>query len=91
VFGRAFAPRRGLSRQAVGGLVRAASVRAGLVPHGPHRLRHTVATGLLREGAPLSEIAQLLRHRSVQATAIYAKVDLDALSALVQPWPGTAP
>jgi site-specific recombinase XerD len=90
VFVRSFAPRRGLSRQAVGGLVRAASVRAGLVPHGPHRLRHTVATGLLREGAPLSEIAQLLRHRSVQATAIYAKVDLDALSGLVQPWPGTA-
>jgi site-specific recombinase XerD len=72
VFIRSCAPRRGLSRQAIGGLVRAASVRAGLVPHGPHRLRHTVATGLLRQGAPLSEIAQLLRHRSVQVTVIYA-------------------
>ena len=91
VFVRSCAPRRGLSRQAIGGVVRAASVRAELVPHGPHRLRHTVATRLLREGAPLSEIAQLLRHRSIQATVIYAKVDLDALSGVVQPWPGTTP
>lgn len=88
LFIRASAPRRGLSRQAIGGLVRAASVRAGLAPHGPHRLRHTVATGLLRRGAPLAEIAQLLRHQSVQTTAIYAKVDREALSSLAQPWPG---
>lgn len=88
LFIRACAPRRGLSRQAVGGLVRAASVRAGLAPHGPHRLRHTVATGLLRRGAPLAEIAQLLRHQSVQTTVIYAKVDLGALAGLAQPWPG---
>jgi len=88
VFIRSCAPRQGLTRQAVGGLVRAASVRSGLTPHGPHRLRHTVATGLLREGAPLTEIAQLLRHRSVQSTVIYAKVDRDALTRLVQPWPG---
>ena len=88
VFVRSCAPRRGLSRQAIGGLVRAASVRAGLTPHGPHRLRHTVATELLREGAAFSEIAQLLRHRSVSVTAAYAKVDHRALSELVQPWPG---
>jgi len=87
VFIRSCAPRRGLSRQAIGGLVRAASVRAGLPAHGPHRLRHTVATGLLRQGAPLVEIAQLLRHQTVQATVIYAKVDHHALSALAQPWP----
>jgi integrase/recombinase XerD len=88
VFIRSYAPRRGLSRQAVGGLVRAASRRAGLSPHGPHRLRHTVATGLLHLGAPLTEIAQLMRHRSIQSTVIYAKVDLAALSSLAQPWPG---
>lgn len=87
VFIRSCAPRTGLSRQAVGGLVRAASVRAGLPAHGPHRLRHTVATRLLRQGAPLVEIAQLLRHQTVQATVIYAKVDHRALSALAQPWP----
>jgi integrase/recombinase XerD len=88
VFIRSCAPRRGLSRQAIGGLVRAASVRAGLFPHGPHRLRHTVATGLLRRGAPLTEIAQLLRHQTVQTAVIYAKVDLDAICELAQPWPG---
>lgn len=87
VFIRSCAPRRGLTRQAVGGLVRAASVRAGLAAHGPHRLRHTVATGLLHQGAPLVEIAQLLRHQTVRATVIYAKVDQHALSALAQPWP----
>jgi site-specific recombinase XerD len=70
--------------------VRAASVRAGLPPHGPHRLRHTVATGLLRRGAPLTEIAQLLRHQTIQTTVIYAKVDRQALSALAQVWPGAA-
>jgi site-specific recombinase XerD len=90
VFIRSCAPRRGWSRQSIGGLVRAASVRAGLPAHGPHRLRHTVATGLLRQGAPLIEIAQLLRHQSVQATAIYAKVDGRSLSSLAQPWPGGA-
>jgi integrase/recombinase XerD len=88
LFLRSCAPRRGLSRQAVGGLVRAASVRAGLAAHGPHRLRHTVATGLVRHGAPLVEIAQLLRHQTVQVTAIYAKVDLGALRTVAQPWPG---
>jgi integrase/recombinase XerD len=88
VFIRSCAPRQGLSRQAVGGLVRAASVRAGLSPHGPHRLRHTVATELLRKGAPLTEIAQLMRHQSFGVTVIYAKVDLAALVSLAQPWPG---
>jgi len=90
LFIRSCAPRQGLSRQAIGGLVRAASVRAGLLPHGPHRLRHTVATGLLRHGAPLAEIAQLLRHQSVETTVIYAKVDGQALSSLAQVWPGAA-
>lgn len=90
LFIRSSAPRRGLSRQAVGGLVRAASVRAGLIPHGPHRLRHTVATELLRDGASLDEIAQLLRHQSVSVTVSYAKVDHRALSGLVQPWPGAS-
>ena len=88
VFIRSCAPRRSLSRQAIGGLVRAASVRAGLTPHGPHRLRHTVATELQHRGAPLAEIAQLLRHQGVQTTAVYAKVDRRALSSLAQPWPG---
>jgi len=50
-----------------------------------------VATELQHRGAPLAEIAQLLRHQGVQTTAIYAKVDLAALSSLAQPWPGATP
>lgn len=91
LFVRACAPRHGLTRQAIGGLVRAASVRAGLPAHGPHRLRHTVATELLRQGAPLVEIAQLLRHQTIQVTAVYAKVDLEALRTVAQPWPASTP
>ncbi|HEV8650249.1 MAG TPA: tyrosine-type recombinase/integrase [Actinomycetes bacterium] len=53
---------------------------------GAHRLRHTAATELLRAGAPLSEVGQVLRHRSTGTTAIYAKVDQGALGA----WPGRA-
>jgi site-specific recombinase XerD len=49
-----------------------------------------VATRLLRRGAPLVEIAQLLRHQSVQTTVIYAKVDRESLSRLAQAWPGEA-
>lgn len=88
LFIRSCAPFTGLSRQAVGGIVRGAAARAGLPPLGPHRLRHTVATGLLRLGAGLPEIAQLLRHKSLQTTTIYAKVDQTALSTLALAWPG---
>ncbi|MBA3748707.1 MAG: tyrosine-type recombinase/integrase, partial [Solirubrobacterales bacterium] len=55
----------------------------------PHRLRHTAATEMLRAGSPLSEIGQVLRHRSALTTAIYAKVDRDALRELARPWPGS--
>jgi site-specific recombinase XerD len=88
LFIRSCAPFTGLSRQAVGGIVRGAAIRASLPPLGPHRLRHTVATGLLRLGASLPEIAQLLRHKSLQTTTIYAKVDQTALSRLALAWPG---
>lgn len=87
-FIRSCAPFTGLSRQAVGGIVRGAAIRAGIAPLGPHRLRHTVATALLRHGAGLPEIAQLLRHKSLQTTAIYAKIDQTALSRLALAWPG---
>jgi len=88
LFIRSCAPFTGLSRQAVGGIVRGAAIRAGIPPLGPHRLRHTVATAVLRHGAGLPEIAQLLRHKSLQTTTIYAKVDRTALSALALAWPG---
>lgn len=88
LFLRANAPLRGLSPEAVSEVVRAASERAGLGSFGSHRLRHTAGTDMLRAGASLSEVAQVLRHRSVATTAIYAKVDHLALRGLAMPWPG---
>ena len=62
---------------------------AGLEPVGPIRLRQTVATEVLRAGAPLEEIASLLRHRRHATTVIYAKVDWERLRELARPWPGS--
>jgi integrase len=72
----------------IGQLIFTASQRAGIAPVWPHRLRHTAATEMLRRGASLSDIGDVLRHASTSTTAIYAKVDRRALRALVQPWPG---
>ena len=72
------------------GCARAASVRAGQAPIGAHRLRHSAATAMLRSGASLSEVGQVLRQRTAATTAIYAKVDHDSLRALARPWPGGA-
>ena len=60
------------------------------VSGGGHRLRHTAATSMLRRGASLTEIAQVLRHRHLGTTAIYAKVDRDKLRDLAQRWPATS-
>jgi integrase/recombinase XerD len=87
VFVRVKAPHRALSAAGVSQVVIAAGHRAGLGRVNAHRLRHTTATELLRSGAPLIEIGQLLRHRSQQTTAIYAKVDRERLRALARPWP----
>ena len=90
VFVRRKAPLRGFARSAaVSTIVRRALVRAGLTPpvKGAHLLRHSLATGMLRSGASLAEIGQILRHRSANATEIYAKVDLAGLSSLAQAWP----
>lgn len=71
--------------------VRCAAVRCGLQGRlsGPHILRHTVATRLVHGGATLKEIADVLRHRCLDTTAIYAKVDMVALSRVAMPWPGS--
>jgi site-specific recombinase XerD len=89
LFVTARAPRRGLTPAAVRGVVAQACIRAGLPRFGGHRLRHSVATDLLRAGAGLAEVGQVLRHRSQLATAGYAKVDRDALGTLARPWPGS--
>ena len=94
VFLRAVAPHGPLSSGGVRSIVHAACDRAGMPRVGAHRLRHTVATELLRAGAGLEQIAQVLRHSSVTTTAIYAKVDRAALRSLARPWPvaeGAAP
>jgi integrase/recombinase XerD len=91
VFVRARAPLCGFKgASAVDSIVRDALARAGL--HAPttgaHQFRHGVATQMLRHGASLTEIGELLRHRSPETTKIYAKVDVDALRTLALPWPG---
>jgi site-specific recombinase XerD len=77
-----------LSPRGVSGVVRSAAARAGLSKVNAHRLRHTTATQMLRAGAGLSEIGQVLRHSSTLTTSIYAKVDRQALRTLAQRWPG---
>jgi site-specific recombinase XerD len=90
VFLRARAPHRAMTAGAVSGAVSTAGQRAGIGPVHAHRLRHSAATGMLRAGAPLTEIGQVLRHRRLLSTAIYAKADAEALRVLARPWPGGA-
>ena len=88
------APLRGFqSSSAVVHIVRHAFARAGIERPGrgaAHLLRHSLATRMLRNGASLEEIGQILRHQSPDSTRIYAKVDLDALRPLAPAWPGGA-
>lgn len=84
------APYRPLDRCGVSSVVTRLARRAGIVGRvGAHRLRHGAATAVLAGGGTLTEAGQLLRHRSSGATAIYAKVDNDALARIVRPWPAT--
>jgi integrase/recombinase XerD len=87
VFVRALAPHRAMSSSAVSRVVAAAAERAGLGSVRAHRLRHTAATELLRGGASLPDVGQVLRHRRLLSTAIYAKVDERSLRELARPWP----
>jgi site-specific recombinase XerD len=91
VFVRVRAPRAAMTPHGITQVVVSASKRAGLGEITAHRLRHTAASELLRRGAPLVEIGQLLRHRTELTTTIYAKVDRDRLRELARPWPGSAP
>ena len=91
VFLRSKAPVRGfLHQSAIGSMIRHALQRADIQAPttGAHQFRHALATQMLRSGASLTEIGEVLRHRSPQTTMIYAKVDLTALRALALPWPG---
>ncbi len=87
VITRVRAPHKRLSSGGISDIVRAACTRAGVPEVYAHRLRHTAATEMLRAGAGLTEIGQVLRHQSLLTTAIYAKVDRTGLRELASPWP----
>lgn len=82
------APMRAIRADLVSDVTRRACERAGVSRVGAHRLRHALATELLRRGATLVEVSQVLRHQDLATTAIYAKVDLTTLRGVAQPWPG---
>ena len=93
LFVRAKAPRRGfLTSAAICDVVKRGMSRAGLEPprKGAHVLRHALACTMLRRGASMPEISEVLRHRSLDTTALYAKVDVVALRAIASAWPSTA-
>ena len=88
VFLRARAPYLPIAAGTVASTVRRACRRAEIPEIGSHRLRHTAACEMVSAGVPIVRIGQLLRHRSLQSTAIYARVDIDQLRRLAAPWPG---
>jgi integrase/recombinase XerD len=95
LFIRAIAPFRAFSSGcAVSGLVSQAMRRAGISCQSrgaAHVLRHSAATSMLRHGASLQDIGAVLRHRFIETTQIYAKVDVNTLRQIAQPWPGVQP
>jgi site-specific recombinase XerD len=92
VFLRLIAPREGLTGPAsVGHIVRKLFARAGIIRTSrgaAHMFRHSLATRMIRHGASISEIAEVLRHRSQNTTGIYAKVAFQTLREVARPWPG---
>lgn len=88
VFLTAKAPIEPMLPARVNDITRRACVRVGIGRVGAHRLRHTLASELLAKGSTIIEVSQVLRHRDLATTAIYAKVDLDTLRQVAQPWPG---
>lgn len=81
------------SSSEISGILARHLVRAGItgVPAGAHMFRHSLATRLLRQGAGLEAVGAVLRHRSPDTTAIYAKVDIPMLQKIAQPWLGDLP
>jgi integrase/recombinase XerD len=93
LFLRVRAPVAGFKGQgSVGSVVKHALQRAQIDSprKGAHQFRHSLASTMLQQGSSLGEIGELLRHRSPDTTAIYAKVDLRSLRSLALPWPGGA-
>lgn len=82
---------RGVANTTVRGAIRRAFSRAGLAWTGTHILRHTAATRMVQGGVTLKEVADILRHRSIDTTQIYTKVNLPELKLVAMPWPGRLP
>jgi integrase/recombinase XerD len=93
VFITVTAPFVPISRHVIRGAVMAALRRTDISApaQGAHLLRHSAATGLLREGVSLAAIGALLRHASIETTTLYAKVDVDLLREVAMPWPEVQP
>ena len=90
VFWTVIDPVQPLSANGVCGTIRQICIHAGVTTFGPHRLRHTFATGMLASGATLQEVQGLLRHQHLRTTAIYTKVDKSRLTRLAPEWPAAA-
>jgi len=77
--------------QVLNAILKKAFARAEVTPPcryvGSHVLRHSLATNLVRQGASLAEVGDMLRHRSRASTMIYAKLDIEGLRSIAQPWP----
>jgi integrase/recombinase XerD len=87
LFLRARPPFTPIESGTVSSTVRRACGRAGIASMGAHRLRHTMACQMVAAGVPLTQIGQVLRHQSLQSTALYARVDVERLRGLAEPWP----
>jgi integrase len=85
-----YAPPRPIHPSSITHVVYRACRRAGLARAGGHRLRHALATEMLRRGGDLTEIAQVLRQSDLGTTSGYAKIDRAALRMVTRPWPGVA-
>lgn len=88
VFVTRLPPVRAMGRSAIREEIARATVRAGLGRVNAHRLRHTLAAEMLAGGADLPSIGQVLGHRMLETTAVYAKCDRDTLRRIARPWPG---
>lgn len=89
LFLSAFQPFHRLTGKIIGGIIVRAFKRAGIDKKGKaHLMRHSLARFLLNAGASLQEVGDVLRHQSINTTAIYAKVDFKRLESLALPWPG---
>lgn len=78
-----------ITSSAIQKVIKRACHRAGMPQYSAHALRHTLACRLVENGSSLKEVADILRHRSLNTTLIYAKLDTPKLAAVALPWPGS--